>query len=283
MKRGDKPYARRMRFSPLIALATLPLLVSACGGGNALASAPTIEGSSAPVTKLSTNDLVAGKGTPVAVTDFVTVQYIGANHATGKVFDSSWTAGKPASFSLSRLIPGFRDGMVGMKIGGRREITIPSALGYGASGQPPTIQPNEDLTFVVDLLSASALREAPTVPSHQGPNPTSLKIENVITGHGPKAGASSTVTVHYVGANWSTGKIFDSSWSRGEPVPFSLTGVVPGFSQGITGMRVGGRRAITIPSDLGYGATGQPPAIAPNEPLFFIVDLVAVDNGTTSP
>ena len=275
-----------MRFSPLVALATLPLLVSACGGGSSntsLSSAPTIEGSSAAVTELVTNDLVVGKGVPATAEDFVTVNYVGADHATGTVFDSSWTAGKPASFSLGGLIPGFRDGMVGMKVGGRREIIIPSAQGYGATGQPPAVKPNEDLTFVVDLLSLRKLRPAPTVPSHPGPVPTQLKVESLIDGHGKEAEPTSTVTVHYVGADWSTGKIFDSSWSRGQPTSFTLTGVVPGFSQGITGMRVGERRAITIPSELGYGAAGQPPTISPNEPLFFIVDLIAVNNGTTSP
>jgi len=272
-----------MRLSPILALATLPLLVAACGDGDPLASAPTIAGSSSPVTQLVTHDLVSGKGTPVGASDFVTVNYVGANHETGKVFDSSWSAGKPASFSLSRLIPGFRDGMVGMKPGGRREIDIPSALGYGATGQPPAIKADEDLTFVVDLISASPLRSAPVVSPHAGASPRALKVENLITGHGPTATSTSTVTVHYVGANWSTGKVFDSSWSRGEPTSFTLTGVVPGFSQGITGMRVGGRRAITIPSELGYGASGQPPAIAPNEPLYFIVDLVAISKGTTSP
>lgn len=273
-----------MRLSPLVALATLPLLLSACGGGgDPLSSAPTIEGSSTPVTKVVTHDLVAGKGDAISGSAYVTVQYVGANHQTGEVFDSSWTAGKPASFSLDRLIPGFKAGMIGMKAGGRRQIEIPWALGYGAAGQPPTIGTNEDLTFVVDLLSFSPLRSAPTVTGHPGPDPTALKIENLIVGHGPKAGPKSTVTVHYAGANWSTGKIFDSSWDRGDPTSFTLTGVVPGFSEGITGMRVGGRRAITIPSALGYGPSGQPPAIAPNEPLFFVVDLVAVSNSTTSP
>jgi peptidylprolyl isomerase len=173
--------------------------------------------------------------------------------------------------------------MVGMKVGGRREIDIPAALGYGTAGQPPAVSPNEDLTFVVDLLAFSPLRPSPTVVAHDGPAPTTLEVENLIIGHGPKAGPNSTVTVHYVGANWSTGKVFDSSWTRGEPTSFTLTGVVPGFSQGITGMRVGGRRALSIPADLGYGAAGQPPAISPNEPLFFIVDLVAVSNSSTSP
>ncbi|HUO47363.1 MAG TPA: FKBP-type peptidyl-prolyl cis-trans isomerase, partial [Acidimicrobiales bacterium] len=80
----------------------------------------------------------------------------------------------------------------------------------------------------------------------------------------------------YVGANYADGKVFDSSWSRGQAATFPLNGVIPGFAQGIVGMKVGGRRVIVIPSSLGYGAAGSPPAVAPNENLVFVVDLTAV-------
>ncbi len=79
-----------------------------------------------------------------------------------------------------------------------------------------------------------------------------------------------------MGANYTDGKDFDSSWSRGQPASFPLNGVVPGFAQGIVGMKVGGRREIVIPPALGYGAMGQAPAVAPNETLVFVVDLLAI-------
>jgi peptidylprolyl isomerase len=81
------------------------------------------------------------------------VQYVGSDYTNGKDFDSSWSRGQPASFALSGVVPGFAQGIVGMKVGGRREIVIPPALGYGADGQPPAVGPNETLVFVVDLLA----------------------------------------------------------------------------------------------------------------------------------
>jgi peptidylprolyl isomerase len=97
-----------------------------------------------------------------------------------------------------------------------------------------------------------------------------------VVGAGATAVATNTVEVQYVGANYTNGKNFDSSWQRGQPASFPLNGVVPGFAQGIVGMKVGGRREIVIPPALGYGATGQPPAVAPNETLVFVVDLLAL-------
>ena len=92
--------------------------------------------------------------TSAKATSTVDVKYIGASYATGKDFTAStWTTNKAASFSLTEVVPGFAKGIAGMKVGGRREIVIPSALGYGASGDGSTIKPNETLVFVVDLES----------------------------------------------------------------------------------------------------------------------------------
>jgi peptidylprolyl isomerase len=100
-----------------------------------------------------TKDLVVGTGATATASDTVQVQYVGANYTDGKNFDSSWSRGQPASFPLNQVVPGFSQGIVGMKVGGRREIVIPSALGYGAMGSPPAVAPNETLVFVVDLLA----------------------------------------------------------------------------------------------------------------------------------
>lgn len=85
------------------------------------------------------------------------------------------------------------------------------------------------------------------------------------------------MTVQYVGVNYKTGKQFDASWDRGEPFSFALGAgqVIPGWDQGIPGMKVGGRRELIIPPELAYGATGSPPTIPPNETLIFVVDLLA--------
>ena len=115
-----------------------------------------------------------------------------------------------------------------------------------------------------------------TVPS--GPPPTTLQIKDLVVGTGPAAAVGQQLTMQYVGVAYSTKQQFDASWDRGQPFPFVLGQgqVIKGWDQGLVGMRVGGRRQLIIPPDLGYGASGSPPAIGPNETLIFVVDLVAI-------
>jgi peptidylprolyl isomerase len=116
----------------------------------------------------------------------------------------------------------------------------------------------------------------PVVEVPDGEPPAGLQIEDLKEGDGATVKPNDTVTAHYVGVSYSTGKEFDASWSTGQPATFPLAQVIPGWQQGIPGMKVGGRRRLVIPPDLGYGETGQPPDIAPNETLIFVVDLVSV-------
>jgi peptidylprolyl isomerase len=130
--------------------------VPAVTGATDLSKEPIVAAGAAPApTVLTFQDLVAGTGATPTVSDTVEVQYVGAFYTTGKVFDASWTDNGPATFPLSDVVPGFRDAIIGMKVGGRREIVIPPAYGYGTSGQPPTIPGNSTLVFVIDLLGVS--------------------------------------------------------------------------------------------------------------------------------
>jgi peptidylprolyl isomerase len=115
------------------------------------------------------------------------------------------------------------------------------------------------------------------VPKGKKP-PKKLVIKDIKEGTGPAAQAGQTVTVQYVGVNYKGGKQFDASWDHGQPFTFPLGAgqVIPGWDQGVEGMKVGGRRQLTIPPDLGYGEQGQPPVIEPNETLVFVIDLLAV-------
>src|SRR6187551_1410446 len=118
----------------------------------------------------------------------------------------------------------------------------------------------------------------PTRPEIDFPGdqpPTELVIEDINVGDGTEATAGSTVSAHYVGVAHSTGEEFDSSWNRGAPLDFRLgVGmVIPGWDKGIEGMKVGGRRKLTIPPHLAYGDRGAGAAIAPGETLIFVVDL----------
>ncbi len=115
----------------------------------------------------------------------------------------------------------------------------------------------------------------PTIATPTGNPPTELMTIDLVSGSGPAANPSSTVTVQYVGVSWSDGAIFDSSWKRGTPAEFGLSQVIPGWSQGLTGAQVGTRREIIIPPALGYGESGQG-SIKPNETLVFVVDILGV-------
>ncbi|NHN54803.1 FKBP-type peptidyl-prolyl cis-trans isomerase [Calidifontibacter sp. DB0510] len=109
--------------------------------------------------------------------------------------------------------------------------------------------------------------------------PTELVIEDITEGDGPVAEAGHQIKAHYVGVAWSTGEEFDASWNRGAPLEFQLGvgQVIPGWDQGIQGMKVGGRRKLVIPPQLAYGERGAGGAIGPNETLIFVVDLVATN------
>jgi peptidylprolyl isomerase len=133
-----------------------------------------------------------------------------------------------------------------------------------AAANPPTVS------------GATDLKTEPVIGPGSSPAPSSLETKDLVVGTGATATAADTVQVQYVGSDYTNGKDFDSSWSRGQPSSFPLNGVVPGFAQGIVGMKVGGRREIVIPPALGYGSNGQPPAVSPNETLVFVVDLLAI-------
>lgn len=117
-----------------------------------------------------------------------------------------------------------------------------------------------------------------TVP--EGQPPAGLQIQDIKEGDGPTAKSGDTVTVHYVGVAYSTGKQFDASWDTPGQQPFTFPlgagQVIPGWDQGVAGMKVGGRRELTIPPDLAYGETGAPPDIGPNETLIFVIDLLKI-------
>lgn len=115
------------------------------------------------------------------------------------------------------------------------------------------------------------------VPSDQAPS-YQLELEDIFVGDGDEAVSGHLVEVHYVGVSWRNGKQFDASWDRGDTFKFKLGNgqVIPGWDQGVAGMRVGGRRRITIPPMLAYGKRGAGGVIGPDETLVFVVDLVGL-------
>jgi peptidylprolyl isomerase len=120
--------------------------------------------------------------------------------------------------------------------------------------------------------------EKPEIDFPGGEPPADLEVKDIWEGDGEVAKAGDTVSVHYVGVAFSSGEEFDASWNRGTPLRFQLGvgQVIPGWDQGVQGMKVGGRRQLTIPAHLAYGDRGAGGSIKPGETLIFVCDLVAV-------
>ncbi len=151
--------------------------------------------------------------------------------------------------------------------------------GESASTQATEEQPTETEASPAD--AEAALKDTsvkPEIPKPTGAPPRKLEIVDIVKGDGPAAKSGDNVTVHYAGVNFSTGEEFDASWTSGQPFSFPLGGgqVIPGWDVGVEGMRKGGRRQLTIPPELAYGAQGSPPAIGPNETLVFVIDMLEI-------
>jgi peptidylprolyl isomerase len=129
----------------------------------------------------------------------------------------------------------------------------------------------------VKVTGALGAKPKVTITPINATPPAKLVIKDIAKGHGKKAKAGDTVTVHYYGALYANGSEFDASWDRGQPFSFPLGAgqVIPGWDKGVVGMKVGGRRVLTIPPELGYGPQGSGP-IPPNSTLVFVVDMLKI-------
>ena len=144
--------------------------------------------------------------------------------------------------------------------------------------QASTVESPESTTPAKKAKPA-AKKTKPKVTVPSGPPPKNLEVEDIEEGSGATAKAGDTVSVQYVGVGYESGEEFDASWGRGEPFTFQLGAgmVIPGWDQGVEGMKAGGRRELVIPPELAYGEAGSPPAIGPNETLVFVIDLLTVE------
>lgn len=209
--------------------------------------------------KLEKKDVKVGRGPAAQFADYVTVDYTG-KLLNGKQFDSS-IGRAPFSFVLGAgsVIKGWDQGVVGMKPGGKRKLKIPAGLAYGSRQMGSDIPPNSTLLFDVELKKIDRV---------------GIKVLKRGTGTGAKGGDE--VAIDYTGTLKSNGKPFDSSKGK-EPIRFQLGGgVIPGFTAGVLGMKLGEKRKITIPSALGYGSRATGP-IPPNSDLVFEIELVGLN------
>ncbi|MEM7537073.1 MAG: FKBP-type peptidyl-prolyl cis-trans isomerase [Chloroflexota bacterium] len=230
--------------------------------------------------ELTYNVIEEGTGVQPQSGDIVSVHYTGMLE-DGTVFDSSHNRGQPFTFGLGQgqVIQGWDMGIALMKVGGKAELIIPSDLGYGERGAGGVIPPNATLIFEVELMDVQPGPPAAPTEVAEGDyteTESGLKYYDFEEGEGELAQAGQTVSVHYTG--WlQQGGMFDSSLSRGQPIQFRLGQgqVIPGWDEGLSTMKPGGKRQLVIPPELAYGDGGYGNVIPGGSTLIFEVELIS--------
>lgn len=239
---------------------------------------------------LVTEDFVLGKGEGAQVGSRLTLRYAGILD-NGVVFDENRSPQrKPFRFRLpqSPRVRGWGQGLLGMKAGGRRKITVPAKLGYGAAGDPGEpgtvpVPPNARLTYVVELIELEPPPPKPQDASaFSGPvlarkkHKNGLETQDFRLGSGPACASGDRVAIHYRGY-LKDGSTFDASVLAGAPFRFKIGDrmVLPAWSQGIAGMKPGGLRVLKVPAKLAYGKGGTQ-GVPPNADLSFAVEMVSL-------
>ncbi len=235
-------------------------------------------------TELVSTDLTEGTGDAAKAGDTVVVNYIGVRSADGTEFDNSYDRGEPFSVVLGKgqVIAGWDQGLVGIKVGGRRQLDIPADLAYGDNPQGDVIQAGDALTFVVDAVAIIPTPDAsktPTVTVTGAANVDKVITTDLIVGTGAAAESGKHAVILLVAYRADTGEMIDdSTWKDGQPVDFVLgTGqMLPGIDEAVLGMKVGGRRQATIPFASAFGEAGNPDLKLPaSTDLVLVLDLIA--------
>ncbi len=211
-------------------------------------------------TNLQITDTIIGDGKAIVSGDLITLHYTG-KFENGKTFDSS-IGGEPFTtpIGVGQLIAGWDEGLIGMKEGGTRSLVIPPELGYG-DAEIPGIPAVSTLMFEVELIKVK----------------DGLKIEDIVIGVGDKVQVGDRISIDYTG-ELLDGSKFDSSVDRGIPFQtrIGVGQLIQGWDIGIIGMKKGGKRKLTIPSELGYGEKGAGAKIPGGATLVFNVKLLEI-------
>ncbi|MCC6285743.1 MAG: FKBP-type peptidyl-prolyl cis-trans isomerase [Phycisphaerales bacterium] len=201
-------------------------------------------------------DLVIGDGYEIKPGGAVVAYYHGTRKNDGFVFDSAFDRGEPAAFPLTGVIPGWQQGVPGMRVGGVRRLTIPAALGYGERGAGEDIPPNTDLVFVIEVVDA-------------------LQIEDLTVGEG-EAATGQFVAVARTSYFDETGKPIDVP---GDDAPYVwIPGEMAAIDAGVTGMKVGGTRRLVVPKEMNITPSQLPTARPQNVKLTMELELIALRN-----
>ena len=285
---------------PLLALALTGLVFTSCGGDDSglfdaseVSVVPTdpADQSVEPDVKLPTEiptelvvtDITDGEGDGAVEGDTVFVYYVGVLSADGSRFDGNFD-GEPFAVTLGQgaVIPGWEQGLLGMKVGGRRQLDIPSDLAYGSAGSGDAIPPDSAISFVVDMVAIVPAIDPANEPEianlADSDGISELVTEDLVVGDGTEATEGSTVLMHIIAFRADTGEKLVSSW--GDPSPQNLTlvegGAIPGIVKGVQGMKVGGRRILNIPYADAFGEEGNADLKLPAKTdLILVVDLFA--------
>lgn len=269
---------------------------------------PTITLTKPPVKVSATTVKVLkeGSGATSKAGDRVGVFQVLVHGGTGKVLDTSYGQGDPASFTLAGqdVIPGLVRALTGAAKGSRILFVIPPAEAFGATGRSEAgIGPQDNLVVVADIMDVTTpkpvLSEAqgtpvtppaglptvvfsggkPTITVPQADPPTSTVVQPLITGSGAKVAAGQQLTVNYHGVIWKDGTVFDSSWDRGSAATFQIGvgGLIKAWDNHLVGQSVGSRLLLIVPPADGYGAAGSPPKISGTDTLVFVVDILGAE------
>lgn len=281
----------------LLALAVMStMFIASCGSDGSsntsdsiLASDPADTGVEPKVslpdespTELVITDITEGTGEGAVSGDTVFVYYVGVLSEDGTRFDGNFDA-EPFAVTLGAgaVIDGWDQGLIGIKTGGRRQLDIPSDLAYGEMGSGEAIPPDTAISFIVDavaIVPAVDPADEPKITIEGGANITETVSDDLVVGEGNEAIVDSNVLVNIIAYRADTGELLVSTWGDPTPVAFALSeGVtLPGLAQGIAGMKVGGRRQISIPFIDAFGPEGnEEMGLPPSVDLIVIVDLLA--------
>jgi peptidylprolyl isomerase len=254
------------------------------------------------VTKTVDSELAIGTGNKLAQNQKITFDFVVVDGRTGKEIGTSYGAAPAfAVLDKTQVAPGIVNGLVGASVGSRVLIAIAPKDGLAKGITGNGVKKNDTLLFLVDVKSirtplarATGAAVTPpaglptvaldgsgkptiTVPPAGTAAPTGLVVQPLELGTGPAVASGQTITVHYTGVIWATGKQFDSSWDRGKSIDFSIGAgkVIKGWDQALVGQTVGSQLLLVVPPDLGYGTTGNTSAgISGTDSLVFVVDIL---------
>ena len=249
---------------------------------------PTVTKQSSPPKELGIKDLEKNdNGCEAQTGKYLTADYVGVIGKTGKQFESSWED-EPLEFQLGsgQVIPGWEQGLAGMKVGGQRQLDIPADLAYGKEGRPPDIPANAPLRFVVNLRAVHdtpKCEPAQVVPAKGQPSevempdrgPEQLEIKDLEAGKGKAAASGNYVEANVLVIACSSGQMVASTWQSGQEKAKVVLGsgqTLAALDQGLTGMKVGGQRQLDVPARLAVSGQGQGLA-GENEPVVMVIEV----------